>query len=266
MRLNVIDAGPHDAGPSALAPVVLIHGLFGQARNLGRLQRSLAETRRVVAFDLRSHGASPHGPLDLQAMADDVVETMAALGLPPSVLVGHSLGGKTAMVTALRHPGLVRRLLVADIAPVPYRHDNERYARALQALELSPGLRRTEAHRRLAAAIPDSRVRDLLLQNLEFGEAPHWRIGLDDIARTIPDAEGWPDFPPGTAYEGRTLFLRAELSNYIRPEHEAAIRRFFPRATIVTLRDAGHWLHADRPDEFLRIVADFVAGEDAVRS
>lgn len=259
MRLNVIEAGP---GDRVAAPVVLIHGLFGQARNLGRIQRHLAETRATFAFDLRSHGLSPHGPLDIRRMADDVAETMDQLGLDSAVVVGHSLGGKTAMATALAHGDRVRRLLVADIAPVPYRHENLRYAEAMKGLPLAPGLTRAEAHAGLAHMIGDQGVRDLLLQNLDFTDPPHWRIGLDDIIASIETAEGWPDWPAETRYEGRTLFLRAEHSDYVLPAHEAAIRRFFPKASLATLRDAGHWLHVDRPEDFIAIVSDFVAAAD----
>ena len=259
MRLNAIEAGP-PASPKA--PVVLIHGLFGQARNLGRIQRDLAVERRVIAYDLRNHGASPHGPMQLREMAGDIADSMAADGLDGAVMVGHSLGGKTAMAAALLYPDRVRRLLVADIAPVAYRHANLALARAMTAMPLTPRMTRAEAHARLTPAIPDRGVRDLLLQNLMLGEAPGWRIGLAEIIASIGDAENWPDFGPEAAYGGRTLFLRAENSNYVLPEHEGAIRRFFPRANIATLRDAGHWLHADRPDDFARIVLDFVRGED----
>ncbi len=259
MRLNAIEAGPVTASK---APVVLIHGLFGQARNLGRIQRELATERRVVAFDLRSHGSSPHGPLQLRQMAGDIEDSMAAEGIDRAVVVGHSLGGKTAMATALLYPKRVLRLLVADIAPVAYRNANISLARAMKAMELVPRMTRNEAHARLEPAIPDRGVRDLLLQNLMLGESPGWRIGLDAIIASVRDAEGWPDFGPDAAYNGRTLFLRAERSNYVLPKHEAAIRRYFPRANIATLRGAGHWLHADRPDDFSRIVLDFVRGED----
>ena len=255
-------SGPPGGAPSSKAPVVLIHGLFGQGRNLGRIQRELAAERRTVAFDLRNHGASPHGPMQLEQMAGDIEDSMAAVGLESAVVIGHSLGGKTAMATALLYPKRVRRLLVADIAPVAYRHANIGFARAMKAMRLTRGMTRAEADKRLAEAIPDRGVRDLLLQNLMVGEAPGWRIGLDEIIASVADAEGWPDFGPDASYAGRTLFLRAENSHYVLPEHEGAIRRFFPRATIATLRDAGHWLHADRPDDFARIVLDFVAGED----
>jgi pimeloyl-ACP methyl ester carboxylesterase len=258
MLLNAIVSGPDDP---AQTPAILIHGLFGQARNLGRLQRRLALTRRTLAVDLRSHGDSPHGPLDLRAMGDDVRETMRGRGIDRGVIIGHSLGGKVSMALALDHSDAVARLLVADIAPAAYQHGNIRYARALQALELHPGLTRAEADAALAASIEEPSVRTLLLQNLATGERPRWRIGLDDIAGSLDQAEGWPDWSEGTSYAGPALFLRAENSDFVLPEHTPAIRSLFPRARMATLRDAGHWLHVDKPEDFNEIVMSFVGAE-----
>ena len=238
--------------------MVLLHGLFGQARNLGRLQRALGREGWTLAFDLRSHGSSPAGQLELRAMADDVVETMRELGIGRALVVGHSLGGKVAMAAALAHPASVSGLLVADIAPVAYDHGNARLAQALQGLKLTPGLTRASADLALSGTVAASSVRALLLQNLSFGERPQWRIGLDEIAGSIGEAEGWPAWTEGGRFDGPSLFVRAERSDYVRPEWLPAIRRLFPRARLVTLRDAGHWLHVDRPDEFASIVSGFV--------
>ena len=259
MRLNVIQAGER----RDQAPLVLLHGLFGQARNLGRLQRTLAAEQWTLAFDLRSHGASPAGPLALTAMADDVLETLQDLHIGRASLLGHSMGGKVAMAAALAAPHAVSALLVADIAPVAYDHGNARYARALQALVLTPGLTRAAADAALARTIADAPVRALLLQNLMVGERPHWRIGLDDIAQSIDQVEGWPDWHHEARFGGPALFVRAERSDYVRPEWFPATRSLFPRARFVTLRDAGHWLHVDKPAEFASIVTGFLR---AVRS
>ena len=261
MRLHAIEAGPAEAPGE---PVVLLHGLFGQARNLGRLQRVLARERRTLALDLRSHGSSPAGPLDLRAMGRDVVETISGLGVGVAVLVGHSLGGKVAMAAALGYSGSVSRLLVADIAPVGYRHGHLRYARALQALELAPGLTRATADAALAPSVAEPAVRALLLQNLVTGERPSWRSGLDEIAASIDGAEGWPEWE-GARFDGPALFVRGERSDYLTEDHMPAILRLFPRARLAVLWQAGHWLHVDRPDEFAAIVREFVAAEDAIR-
>lgn len=240
------------AGP----PVALLHGLFGRARNLGALARHLAPDFRVLSLDLRNHGASPHADgMDYATMAADIIETLASQDIHRFALLGHSMGGKAAMATALRHPDAVTSLLVADIAPAPYHHHNADIAAALEALPLPPGLTRSAASAALASAVPDPSIRAFLLQNLEFGPTPAWRIGLHEIARAIPTIEGWPTLP--TTYPGKTLFLRAERSDYLLPEHQPAIHRLFPQASIETLAGAGHWLHADQPAAFAALTHAF---------
>ena len=239
-------------------PVVLLHGLFGQARNLGRLQRRLADLGRIVAVDLRSHGTSPAGALDLRAMGADVEETMRSLGLGPAAVIGHSLGGKVAMALALDHPDVVRGILVADIAPVGYRHEHGGLVQALRALDLSPGLTRAGADAALAASVADPSVRALLLQNLRTGARPGWTIGLDAIAGSLDQAEGWPAWPDARRFEGPSWFVRGERSDYVLPDHWEGIRALFPRAVLTTVPDAGHWLHVDQPDAFAAIARDFI--------
>ena len=253
MILHAVEAGEGE-------PVVLLHGLFGMARNLGVVQRALAPRFRVIALDLRNHGASPHAAeMHYAAMAEDVVETLDQRGALPAVLIGHSMGGKAAMLTALTWPGSVMRLLVADIAPVPYEHGNDRLAAALLALPLTPGLTRVAADAALRDAVPAAGVRAFLLQNLAFGAHPHWRIGLPAIAATMRDIEGW-SAPDGAVYPGPTLFVSGAGSDYVRPEHRPVIRAMFPAARFVTLKNAGHWLHADNPGGFLGVIEAFLAG------
>jgi pimeloyl-ACP methyl ester carboxylesterase len=166
------------------------------------------------------------------------------------------MGGKTAMALALTAPERVGRLLVADIAPVPYRHENEAVASAMRAISPRPGLTRAEAEAALADAVPLPAVRTFLIQNLQFGAEPRWRIGLEEIAAAIPDLEGW-DAPPG-AYDGPSLFVTGAESNYVLPEHRPAIRAAFPRARFVSIKNAGHWLHADNPSGFLSVADAFL--------
>jgi len=256
MILRAIEAGQGE-------PIVLLHGLFGAARNLGAVQRALAPRFRVIALDLRNHGSSPHAAeMDYSIMAEDVLQTLATLGALPAALVGHSMGGKTAMVVALARPDAVSRLVVADIAPVPYRHGNERIAEALLALPLSPGLTRPAADAALAGAVPDTSMRGFLLQNLVVGERPHWRIGLAGIAGAIPALEGW-ETPAGVSYDGATLFVAGALSDYVRPDYRSAIRALFPRARFVTLKNAGHWVHVDNPSGFVSVLEGFLGRRDA---
>ncbi len=258
----ILHAAELGAGP----PVALLHGLFGAARNLGAVQRRLARRFRVLALDLRNHGDSPHAPgMSYAALARDVLETLAGADALPAALIGHSMGGKTAMRVALDQPDAVTRLLVADIAPVVYPPGFGAYASAMAALPLAPGLTRAGADAALAGAVPDAGVRGFLLQNLRLGTAPAWRIGLAEIAAGLPEIEGW-EAPPGAAYPGPTLFVAGARSHYIQPAHRPAIRALFPAAWFATLKDAGHWLHTDNPEGFIAVAEAFLHHPDPTRS
>jgi esterase len=239
-------------------PLVLLHGLFGQAVNFGAVQRRLAVGRRVIALDLRNHGASPHAPvMGYRAMAEDVLETLRELRALPATLVGHSMGGKVAMAAALDAPAAVARLLVADIAPVAYDHGASHAVllAAMAALRLHPGLARVEADAALAPSISNAATRGFLLQNLVLGAEPRWRLNLPAIAAALPWLVGWPEFEG--AYRGPALFLSGARSDYLLPEYRPAIRALFPAARFVSLKQAGHWIHADDPDGFVSVVEGF---------
>ena len=259
VRLHVERRGPdQEAGP-ARPPVVLLHGLFGRARNLGFFQRRLAAGRRTLAVDLRNHGESPHGQMDYASLSSDLIETLAAEDALPAILVGHSMGGKAAMTLALDRPEAVRGLLVADIPPAAAGHGSAQLARRLLHVRFPATLDRAGADALLADVIPDRAVRHLMLQNVRLGEHPGWQIGLAEIVASMADIEGWPAIPEGRAYRGPTLFLAGGRSPYIRPEHHAAMRRLFPRHRLETIEQAGHWLHAEEPARFAALLDAFVA-------
>jgi esterase len=250
MHLHRSDTG---SGP----PVVLLHGLFGAARNFGTVQRALTPLFRVIAMDARNHGASPHASgMSYPVLAADVLETLDALDVECAAIIGHSMGGKIAMTVALAAPERVGRLLVADIAPVPYQHENESVATAMLAISLRSGLTRAEAEAALAEAVPIPAVRTFLIQNLQFGAEPRWRIGLDEIAAAIADLEGWEGVT--STYPGPTLFVSGAQSDFVLPEHRPVIRALFPAARFVAVKNAGHWLHADNPAGFLSVVEAFL--------
>ena len=239
-------------------PVCLLHGLFGSGANLRTAARRLAATRRVVLLDLRNHGGSGHAAgMSYGEMAADVRATLAGREALPAALLGHSMGGKVAMRLALDAPGVVERLLVADIAPVAYPPHFQDLVAALQALPLRPGLGRAEASALLAPAVPDAALRAFLLLNLRPGEMPCWRIGLGEIAAGLRHIEGW-EAPPGARYAGPALFLSGERSGYVRAEDRPAIRALFPEARFAVLRDAGHWMHADQPEAFAATATAFL--------
>lgn len=242
--------------------MVLLHGLFGMARNLGGVARAMAATHRVIALDLRNHGASPHAsPMDYPAMAGDVLHTLEQLGALPAAIMGHSMGGKVAMELALTHQAAISSLLVSDIAPVKYPPRNAPVLAAMRAIPLHPSLTRAEAEAALEAAVPDPDQRAFLLQNLRLHDAqslgPMWRAGLAEIEAGLPAIEGWepPASPP---YPGRTLFVAGASSHYIRPEHREIIRALFPAARFATVKNAGHWVHADNPEGFHAVLKAFL--------
>ncbi|HUC16395.1 MAG TPA: alpha/beta fold hydrolase [Acetobacteraceae bacterium] len=249
----ILAARETGSGPT----LCLLHGLFGAARNFGAVQRRLAARFRVVALDLRNHGASPHAEgMSYMGMAEDVRETLAAMGALPAMILGHSMGGKVAMRLALAHEEAAQGLVVADIAPVPYPPHHRGMTAAMLNLPLGPGLTRQAADAALAPSVPDPQVRGFLLQNLLVGETPSWRNGLAQIADAMAEIE---DFPllSGARYKGPALFVAGERSDYIRPEHHAAIRALFPKAEFATVPGAGHWLHADNLEGLLAVIEPF---------
>ena len=241
------------------APVVLLHGLFGAARNLGILVRALSQGARVIAMDLRNHGGSPHGlPMDFATMAGDVVETLAALGIGRASLVGHSLGGKVVMALALTRPALVDRLVVMDIAPIAYDHDYDHYVAAMLGMALTPALTRGAADQALAGTVKAAPMRAFLLNNLVLGEQPRWRVGLVEIQAAMPDLLAWPALPGQRPFAGPTLFLRGAESRYAGPEAERVIDEWFPNAQRQSIAGAAHWLHADKPREVVAALKGFL--------
>lgn len=243
--------------PSDAPPLLIAHGLFGSARNWGVICRRLAETRKVIAVDMRNHGESPwtetHRYPD---MAADLAEVIAAQGGQADVL-GHSMGGKAAMALALSEPGRVRRLVVADVAPVAYSHDQMQNVDAMRSLDPATVATRGDADRKLAEVLPDAGLRAFFLQSLDLrADPPRWKLNLDLLAAEMPHIVGWPGIEG--RFEGPALFLTGELSHYVRPEHRETILRLFPAARFAELKGAGHWLHAEKPRAFEDTVRVFL--------
>jgi len=254
--LNVIASGPI----SALPPVLLAHGLFGTARNLGGIARRL-EGRRVLQVDMRNHGDSfwseDHA---YPALADDLAEVIAAEGGVADV-VGHSMGGKAAMMLALRHPQAVRRLAVLDIAPLAYTHTQAELIDRMEAMDRNV-TRRSQADAALAAAgVEEAGVRGFLLQSLDLTQEPaRWRMNLKTLRENMPLLTGWPaeDVRPG-AFTGPVLALAGADSDYVGADGAAALRHWFPQVELHIVPGTGHWLHAERADEVGDRIVSFLA-------
>ncbi len=244
--------------PDGAPALLIVHGLYGSGRNWGVIARRLADRRDVVVVDMRNHGESPRAPVHgYPEMAEDLAQVIAAHGGRMDVL-GHSMGGKAAMQLALTYPGAVRKLVVADVAPVAYDHDQSQHVRAMRSMDLTGVTTRAEADRRLSAAVPDPALRAFFLQSLDLKAegGPRWRLNLDVLEQEMPKIVGWPDTQG--RFDGPVLFLTGADSHYVQPEYRALIRPLFPNARFAKLPGAGHWLHADKPREFEETVRMFL--------
>ncbi len=244
-------------------PLLLLHGLFGSKRNWRAVAKALAPRHRVFALDLRNHGDSPWtDEMDYPAMAADLAQFVARHRLTPCAVLGHSMGGKAAMVFALAHPEEVARLAVIDTAPVgsPVA-DGASPAAILAGVPLATCDSREDADAALADHLADARIRGFLLQNLVRDTAGNlaWRVNLETLRRAADTLAGFPDVT--STYAGPTLFLGGGESNYLRPAHAPEIRRLFPTAAIEHLPGAGHWVHVDRPTAFVERIERFLSPE-----
>lgn len=240
---------------TAKPPLLIAHGLFGSARNWGVIAKRLGADRQVVAVDMRNHGDSDwktsHNYYDL---ADDLHDVIKHFGGQMDVL-GHSMGGKAAMVLALLHPNAVRRLVVADIAPVAYRHTQLHLIEAMQGLDLDAMNGRAEANEALKSSITEEGVRAFLLQSLDV-KNHEWRLNLQVLACEMPKIIGFPDVTG--CFNGPAFFLIGATSAYVTADHRPEIKRLFPAARFAKIPGAGHWLHAEKPREFEAAVRAFL--------
>lgn len=239
------------------APLVVLHGLLGSSRNWQSAGVALAERgHRVLAVDLRNHGVSPWGDdCGYPALAGDVVACLERLALGPVHLVGHSMGGKTAMRLAMDRPDLVARLTIVDIAPRAYADRVRVEFAAMNALDLSAVTSRKDAEEKLAAQVPEWGMRQFILTNLGQDAEGRWRWTVHRAALTaaLPAILGNP-LSPGEVFAGPTRFLRGGKSDYIRDADLAAIRAHFPSADLVTLPESGHNPHFDARAGFVDAV------------
>lgn len=243
--LNVIEHGQPGQ------PTLLIaHGLFGSGRNWGVIGKRLSDSFHVLAPDMRNHGDSPW--FDSQSYAD-MAGDLAGLLDGPADVVGHSMGGKAAMMLALTRPDLVRRLVVADIAPVAYTHSQSQNIAAMRAVDLSGLTRRSEAVPLLEV---EDAVKSFLLQSLDLA-GKGWKLNLDVLDREMDRIIGWPEVT-GT-FDGPTLFLSGGASDYVQPGHRDRIKALFPQARFAKIPGAGHWLHAENPRDFEATLRAFLA-------
>lgn len=240
-------------------PLIVLHGLFGTLDNWQTLAKAWAEDYLVYLVDLRNHGRSPHvDGLSYPAMAEDLSEFMEQNWIHKAHVLGHSMGGKVAMELALTYPDLVDKLIVVDIAPRPYAPGHDDVFAALFAVDLQKLESRQEAEAILEKHIDEWGVRQFLLKNLSRTKEGgfEWKMNLPVIYRDYlrilePPTESGP-------FEGSTLFIRGAASRYVKDEDMLRIQELFPRSTLSTVPEAGHWVHADQPEILKNMVINFL--------
>lgn len=240
------------------SPVLILHGLFGFSDNWQTIAKGLSDHYLVVTPDLRNHGRSPHvGTHSYAAMAEDVRVFMEKHWMFSAALVGHSMGGKVAMQLALSHPEMVERLVVVDMEPGKAEDNHSSIFRALLDLDLSKMAGRKDIESYLTDRIPDAGTRQFLLKNVTREDDGRftWKMNLPVLWKHYSDILAGVK---GDPYDKPTLFIRGSRSDYIKDADIPFIHSLFPKAEFVTVEGAGHWVHADKPNELLQTLKDFL--------
>lgn len=240
-------------------PLVILHGLFGSSDNWQTLAKRFARYFRVSTVDQRNHGRSPHSEIhSYPAMSKDLLEFFQDNRISRAFVLGHSMGGKTAMQFTFDHPAMVEKLVVVDIGPKGYAAKHDDILDAMIGLDLTKHDSRAVIEQSLAAKIPSAVTRQFLMKNIRRTDAGFaWKINLESINRSYGEMNREISGPP---FPNPSLFLHSLSSGYVAREDEPGIRKLFPRAQFAGV-NVGHWIHAEAPDEFFRIVLDFLTGK-----
>lgn len=240
-------------------PLIILHGLFGSLDNWMTLGKELSESYQVWLVDNRNHGQSPQSSdFDYPIMAEDLKEFIETYQIDQPIVIGHSMGGKVAMHFASFYPSLLKKLLVVDIAPVNYPVHHSQILSAMRDVDFAVVNRRGDVDKILAEKIEEVGVRQFLLKNLYWKtkEELDWRFNFKILDETIEEISAGMHL--SDPYEGDTLFIAGGKSDYITEQYHKKIFQFFPHSTIKSIAHAGHWIHADAPNEFLTFVKDFI--------
>ncbi len=240
-------------------PMIILHGLFGMSDNWVSLARRFAGHYSVHVIDQRNHGRSGwHEVFNYEAMVDDLLEFLEAHQMESVLLLGHSMGGKTAMQFALDHPEKTEKIIIADISADEYNNKHDVIIDAMLSVNLDKFSKRSEVSNELKKTIEDQRIRQFLMKNLHWKDRSKlgWKANLEVIYENLPEI--FRALDSSTPYEKPALFLRGSESPYIRQKHIPRIKKLFPSAKIETIEGASHWLHAEKPDAFYQHVMKFL--------
>lgn len=242
-------------------PLIILHGLFGSSDNWMSIARALEDHFKIYLVDQRNHGQSPNSEeFSYEAMAQDLYEFIKSKNIEQPSIMGHSMGGKTAMKFAINHPDLWDKLIVVDMAPRAYPVRHRTILDGLKSIDVAQLKSRGDADKQLAEYIPQLGIRQFLLKNLarKNNGGFEWKINLPVIDKNIEQmGEGIEE---RLAIEKEVLFIRGENSDYIRDSDNILIVQLFPNSEVKTVKNAGHWVHAEQPDEVVRLVTEFLHG------
>ncbi|OYN86595.1 alpha/beta fold hydrolase [Parenemella sanctibonifatiensis] len=246
-------------GDDDAATVVFLHGLFGQGRNWNEIAKQLPSGWRGLMIDLPNHGHSPWTEdFSYLQMADQTAETIRAKTTGPVVVVGHSMGGKVAMQLALRHPDLVRALVVVDISPSSATSSFDVYVEAMRSIDLTAITSRGEADQAMTDLVPSATVRGFLLQNLRReGQGWRWQQNLDLLGGSLDQIGDWP--ATDGSYPGPVLWVAGDQSDYITEADREPMEALFPAVRLTTIKQAGHWVHSEQPAIFVQVLRAFLS-------
>lgn len=240
-------------------PVFILHGIFGMLDNWHNIARKLSERYTVYTIDARNHGQSPHSDeMSYQSMAEDVIELADDLHIEKFILIGHSMGGKTALWTAHQYPERIEKLVLVDIAPKAYKPGHHQYFKAFEEIRWHKMTSRKEVDEALMAYEENVGVRLFLAKNIERNEAGNFSVKSNIPAMKNAYEEIIGELKFTNVYKGKTIFILGEKSNYLKEEDKPYILKHFPEAKFVTIANAGHWVHADNPEGFVTALLQFL--------
>lgn len=238
--------------------VILIHGLFGSLENLGTVSKALNSNYKVTCIDVRNHGQSPHeSTMTYEELALDVIKLMDHLSINNAHILGHSMGGKIAMQVAVQHSHRVNKLMIADIAPIEYPAHHAKIIEGLQSIDFSQVNNRKDVDKQLSHYVEEAGIRQFLLKNITQVDGKLcFKCHVGNIANCY--IQIMSGMNTSQQFLGEVLFIKGGHSNYIMPEHQTSIKSIFPNSKAKIIQGAGHWLHAEKPIAFNKIINDFL--------